>query len=329
MDSPSFSVILESANLSVAELENLQNTLLSLADDAMIQQAKEVLLMDSGDVPEEVMKKSLASFPWLQAVPMPAGTGYEELKMAGARLATGEIIVIADGDCVYQKGWLRNLLEPFSDPAVDVVGGHTEIRSTNAYGLGVKIAFSFAGSDQENQAPYKTDRYHMNNVAFRKSVLERVPIPCRLSCYRMTGIHAARLRAAGCTIMRQPSARAIHSPPNGLVHFIWRFLLFGHDAVIVPRLIARDAQLTGAAPDSSRKLLRLFPRWMKQCFAKISEELKKKPERVVVLPVALLVFGAAVAFQIIGALGGLLFSRTLLNSMPKDIRRASTSQACS
>ena len=240
-------------------------------------------------------------------------------------MATGEIIVIADGDCIYQKGWLQNLLEPFTDPEVDVVGGHTEIISTTAYGLGVKFAFSFAAADPENQHPYKTDRFHMNNVAFRKSVLERIPIPSRLSCYRMTGIHAARLKAAGVTILRQPSARALHAPPNGVVHFIWRFLLFGHDAVVVPRLIAHEAQSQGIAPDLSRNFLKVVPRWVKQCAAKISDEFTERPKRIAILPVAFMVFGTAVALQVVGAVGGTLSSRTLLNAMPKDIRRASTS----
>lgn len=326
MNQPTFSVVLESANLSVAELENLQNTLSSLAADQWILLAKEVLLMDSGDVPPEMMQQVLAQYPWLRAIAMPAGVGYEDLKMAGASLATGEIIVIADGDCFYEKGWLQNLLAPFSDPAVDVVGGHTEINSATAYGLGVKIAFSFAAADPENSGSYRTDRYHLNNVAFRKSVLQRVPIPSRLSCYRMTGIHAARLKAAGCSIIRQPSARAVHAPPNGFVHFVWRFLLFGHDAVIVPRLIAQDHQ-SAHSPDSSRTLRRMAPRWIKQCFTKFSQELRQKPRRLLDMPVSFIVFGVAISLQFAGALGGLLFSKQLLQAMPDDIRRASTTRA--
>lgn len=326
MNAPTFSIILESANLSVAELSSLQNTLRSLNSKDLIEQSNEVLLMDSGDVPEELLQESLNSFPWLRAVRLPAGTGYEELKMAGARMATGEIIVMADGDCVYQSGWLNNLLAPFSNSSVDVVGGHTEINSSTAYGLAVKIAFSFSAPDRVSTGPYETDRYHLNNVAFRKSVLERVPIPSRLSCYRMTGIHAARLKAAGFSIFRQPSARTVHAPPNGFIHFAWRFLLFGHDAIIVPRLIARDEHLIGTS-DRSRNLSRLIPRWFRQSLKKLFHELKHRPSRALELPVVLAICGAAVLFQIAGAIGGLLFSKKLLQAMPEDIRRASTCQA--
>ena len=156
------------------------------------------------------------------------GTGYEELKMAGANASSGEVIVFADGDCLYERTWLE-ALSPFSDPSVSIVGGETVINSDGPYGLAVSIASSFparTGSD----SPYRSDRYHLNNVAFRRRILQDLPIPSRQPCYRMSGLHAARLLIRGYTILRQPSACAVHAAPHGVSHFVWRFLSWGSTA---------------------------------------------------------------------------------------------------
>jgi glycosyltransferase involved in cell wall biosynthesis len=218
MNIPTFSLIIETANLSLADLDGLQATLATLATQSLPpQRANEVLIADSGDVPEDVFQETLRTYPWARVMRLPEGTGYEELKMAGAHATTGEIIVFADGDCLYDPKWLEELLTPFSDPAVAVVGGETSIDSSGPYGLGVALAASFPA--RTSSGSYRSDRYHLNNVAFRRAVLEAIPIPSRLPCYRMSGLHAARLLNAGHTILRRPAARALHASPNGLSHF--------------------------------------------------------------------------------------------------------------
>ena len=54
-------------------------------------------------------------------------------------------------------------------------------------------------------------------------------------------IHAQTLLAAGYTIWRQPKARSLHAPPNGLAHYFKRFLLIGHD-------LYWQKQLVGGSP---------------------------------------------------------------------------------
>ena len=58
MNAPSFSVVIETANLSLADLDGLRVTLESLADQSLpIQTALDVLIMDSGDVPEDLLRQ--------------------------------------------------------------------------------------------------------------------------------------------------------------------------------------------------------------------------------------------------------------------------------
>ncbi len=324
MNLPSFSLVIETANLSMAELDGLRGTLESMsAQSVPIQGAAEVFLVDSGDVPEEVLQSMLSAYPWIRAIRLPGTVGYEELKMAGANASTGEVVIFADGDCYYEPQWLEAMLAPFVDPSVHVVGGATEIDPTGAFGLGSAVAFSFPDR-QLSSGPYRTDRYHLNNVAFRRSLLESFPIPSRRRCYRMGALHAAILRGSGYTIWRQPLAGARHTPPNGFSHFMWRFLMFGHDGIVVPRLIAAETRTLGLPPEESQRTLNLLRRWVVQSTAKLAKELRRQPSRVVSLPIVVMVIGAAAAFQAAGALGGLVASKRLLEAMPEDMLRAST-----
>ena len=326
MTLPSFSVVVETANLSMAELDGVRETLESLSAQSLpIENAADVFLVDSGDVPEPVLQHMLSTYGWVRAMRLPRGTGYEELKMAGANAATGEVVVFVDGDCFYERGWLEAMLAPFSDRSVLVVGGATAIDSRTAYGLGVAIAFSFAARGS-SPALHTTNRYHMNNVAFRRSVLQSIPIPSRRPCYRMTGLHVAALEAAGHTIWRQPAARARHAPPNGFFHFMWRFLLFGHDGVAVPRLIAAEARSLGRSRHQHRTTLQLFKRWTVQSTVKLIEHFRLQPSRVLSIPIVAPVIVGAVIFQAAGAVAALLAPKRLLEAMPDDLLRASTCQ---
>ncbi len=324
MTVPSYSLIIETANLSLADLDGLRETLDSLAVQTLpVQNACEVLLADSGDVPPDSLQQTLRTYPWVRPMGLPEGTGYEELKMAGANASSGELIVFADGDCLYERTWLEALLAPFSDPSVSIVGGETAINSAGPYGLAVAIASSFPARARSAN-PYQSDRYHLNNVAFRRRVLQDVPIPSRQPCYRMSGLHAARLLARGYTILRQPSAGAVHAAPNGLTHFVWRFLLMGFDGVVVPRLIAKESRPADRSRVQRRRIFGLIRFWAAQAISKVAGELRSNPWRSLELPLALPVFASAVVLQVIGALAGLVAPQRFLDAVPDEILQGST-----
>lgn len=227
----SFSIVLETENLADANLNAFFDSLASLENqDISPTFANEVLLIDSGDVPPANLEKLQGKYPWITVHQAALGTSYYKAKMVGAALATGDIVVYCDSDCIYEKHWLRNLLTPFTqDNNIQIVAGETTTRGRGPYGTAMALTYIFPQfSGQKNLT--KTCQYFLNNVAFRRDFLLKYPIPTDLPLYRGNCvIHAQNIRSLGYSIWRQPQARATHAPPNGLSHFFWRFLLIGHD----------------------------------------------------------------------------------------------------
>lgn len=236
---PSFSVILETENLSNADLAGLSQSLASLTrQDLSLSEAREVLVIDSGDIPSELLAQLQTNYPWLTLYRADSTLGYYDAKMLGVGLATGEIIVFCDSDCVYEPHWLRTLLSSFQQlPEANVVAGETTTRRGGVYGMAMGLAYIFPPySYQTSLSP--THQYFLNNVAFRREFLLQYPLPRRLPLYRGNClIHAHGLYQQGFLIWRQPQARGTHAPPNGLSHFFWRFLLIGHDYYWQKRLL--------------------------------------------------------------------------------------------
>jgi hypothetical protein len=229
---PSFSLILETENLINADLEGLSESLASLiAQDLPPTCAQEVLVIDSGDAPPELIAQLQTRHSWIQVHTTDRPMEYYEAKMLGVQLATGEVVVYCDSDCIYEPHWLRSLLSPFAgNPQINLVAGETTTRGLGLYGTAMAIGYIFPQySYQQGLQP--TRRYFLNNVAFRRDFLLQNPIPYDLPLYRGNcQIHAQALLKAGYQLWRQPAARSTHAPPNGLSHFFWRFLLIGHDA---------------------------------------------------------------------------------------------------
>jgi glycosyltransferase involved in cell wall biosynthesis len=229
-NSPSFSIVLETENLANADVDDLVRSLASLAaQDPPPTSANEVLLIESGDTPEKLLQQLCETHPWIRVHDAPEGTTYYQAKMLGARLATGAIVVYYDSDCIYTPDWLRLILAPFQDERVQIVAGETTTGGQGAYGTAMALTYIFPQFSQQKQLT-TTTRYFLNNVAFRREFLLQNPIPTEIPLYRGNCVvHAQQLLNEGYTIWLQPNARAIHSPPNGLRHFFWRFLLIGHD----------------------------------------------------------------------------------------------------
>ncbi|OUC14324.1 MAG: glycosyl transferase family 2 [Alkalinema sp. CACIAM 70d] len=236
---PTFSMILETENLETADPHGLMKSLASLAaQEPSPSLANEVLLIDSGDTPVELLAHLQQQYPWLLVKSAPPNTEYYAAKMLGAEWATGEIVIYYDSDCVYDRDWLRTLLNSFRNPEVQVVAGETTTDGVGLYGTAMALTYIFPQYSGETELQ-PTSQYFLNNVAFRRSFLLDHPIPTNLPLYRGNCVlHAQNLLAAGHRIWRHPQARSLHAPPNGWNHFFWRFLLIGHDLYWQKRLLA-------------------------------------------------------------------------------------------
>ena len=223
-----FSIILETENIETSDVKRLHKSIVSLAAQSP-EQANEVVLIDSGNTPRQLLNQLQLSYPWLTIKSAPAQTEYYESKMLGLKWTTGEIIVYYDSDCIYESDWLATLVGSFDNVNIQIVCGETTTDGIGLYGTAMALCYIFPQySGRSNLFP--VNQYFLNNVAFRRSVLEAIPIPTNLPLYRGNCvIHAQTLLAAGYTIWRQPKARSLHAPPNGLGHYFKRFLLIGHD----------------------------------------------------------------------------------------------------
>lgn len=228
---PSFSLVLETENLANAAIDGLAKSLDSLLEQSVSPTAaNEVLIIDSGYVPGALLDQLRSRYPWLKVHQPPHSVSYYKAKMLGAALATGQVIVYCDSDCIYEPDWLLNLLIPFAQvDEIQIVAGETTTQGWGPYGTAMALTYIFPQfSKAKALAP--TAQYFLNNVAFRRDFLLQQPIPIDLPLYRGNCvIHALGLRQQGYTIWQQPNARATHAPPSSLSHFFWRFLLIGHD----------------------------------------------------------------------------------------------------
>ncbi|MGI0491807.1 glycosyltransferase [Alkalinema pantanalense CENA528] len=242
---PTFSMILETENLATADPQGLMKSLASLASqNPSPSLANEVLLIDSGDTPAELLANLQQQYPWLLVKSAPLNTEYYAAKMLGAEWATGEIVIYYDSDCVYDRQWLHRLLASFRNPDVQVVAGETTTNGVGIYRTAMALTYIFPQYSGASELQ-PVSQYFLNNVAFRRSFLLDNPIPTNLPLYRGNCVlHAQKLLAAGHTIWRNPQARSLHAPPNGWNHFFWRFLLIGHDLYWQKQLLAENPQST-------------------------------------------------------------------------------------
>ncbi len=310
MATPTFSMVIETENLANAELEGLSRCLDSLAaQDLSPSCANEVLIVESGDVPSEMMEHLQTAYPWITIRTIERGTEYYEAKMKGAALTTGEIIVLCDSDCIYERSWLRNLLAPFSSHSeVHVVAGETTTPASGPYSVAIALTYIFPRFSR-CRTPGPASSYFCNNVAFRRSFLFSHPIATDLPLYRGNCVlHAQSLGNDGGALWKQPNARASHAAPNGLSHFFWRFLLLGYDALAIARLTS-PAQPALKPIRSLSLFARIAVHQVRKFAQRIASVFAEDPRRLIYLPLTLPI---ALASQL------LFFSGLVLNFLKPD-----------
>ena len=306
----SFSIVLETENLANADAHGLIDAIEALAHQSLPPTAaNEVLLIDSGDSPPDLLAQLRHQYPWIKVHHAPMGTRYYNAKMLGAELATGAIVVYYDCDCVYETNWLQAMLTSFTRADIQLVAGETTTRSVGIYGTAMALTYIFPQySGRNNLTP--VNQYFLNNVAFRREFLLQHPIAFELPLYRgHCAIHADELRQQGYTIWSQPQARATHAPPNGLSHFFWRFLLIGHDYYWQKKL------LKGAV--SSDPALSGIEGKMQVFYDRVSKMIANNPHRLIFFPLAMPIAIASAILIYVGYLITSLNPHYLLKAYDK------------
>lgn len=241
MTAPCYSVVLETDNRGILASGTLQRVLDRLRADAeALAQPGQVLVVHdparipSGELWEVITASGLAAVgSQLQVDVVEApGARYYESKNVGARRACGEIVVFLDSDTVPEPGWLGHMVEPFADPAVDVLGGSTRTGPcTDLYTKAFALFWNFPtrpGPGPIHEAP----NFYANGIAVRGAVFERHPFPSDRRYRGQCATLALTLAADGITIWRSRRAITEHPPPRGFM--LRRALWKGHDLFFVP-----------------------------------------------------------------------------------------------
>ena len=232
---PTFSLVIETENLEVSDLQHLERSLRSLRMQTFpLAKAQEIILVDTGVLAREILEKSCAPYGQIQIVSTPGEHDYFKVKMFGFPYTTGEVVLFADCDCSYDPDWLRNMLQPFQDPAIQVVTGETYHRIRNPYDLAVALAWVLEPYSLENEL--KPVRVYMaNTMAFRRQVLLRHPLQGSRQFMRVGQIeHGEELAAGGIVIWQQPKARVDHEVP-GLNTIFGRMYGAGQDVHFISK----------------------------------------------------------------------------------------------
>ena len=89
----------------------------------------QVIVVDDGssDGTPAALKRALARWPQLKVVGFQENKGKREAMAAGARVATGDILLYVDSDSFMRRDAIRKIVQGFADPAVAAVAGHTEV----------------------------------------------------------------------------------------------------------------------------------------------------------------------------------------------------------
>ena len=207
----------------------------ALADQSVHPAEIETIVVVDRSVDASAADAVQRRFPDVRLV-QSANANYFDAKNAGTAAATGEIVVMLDGDTVPSRDWLERLLERF-DPEVDVVAGRTRYTGTSLIARTCSVPdFAYILEEDDGMA----GGFNINNVAFRRTVLQANPLDVRIrrngGCYLLY----KQLRAADTCIVYEPRAYVDHGF-DGLIKFMKKHFERGFDGVSVYRLDDRSA----------------------------------------------------------------------------------------
>ena len=228
----SFSVVLEAATITPDTQASLLICLESLADQNLLpEMAEEVLIMDVGNIDQDIAAEITNRFPWAEITRLPKGTRYFAVKMAGAKLVTGDVVVFCDSDNTYLPGWLESMVRPFAEKeGLTAVTGQTSVKPDGIYATVFALTFFFPPFEEPEVGITPAEYYFGNNSAFSRMFLLENPMPTDLPLLRGNDyVHSVRMRSKGYGLWRQPSARALHDPPDTFAEFVRRYLARGSD----------------------------------------------------------------------------------------------------
>ena len=207
MGQPEISVVIVSDYAGGGEKswKDLRNTLMALARQEGQVKAEWLLCENEtsvGSMPDDIRRL----LPDSKLVLSGEGGSYE-LKNAGFRAATADIVAMLDADCVPAGNWLKHAVAAMNArPQVAIISGRTVYPPA---GLTERILSLLSRSYVDRGKPGPTRFISNNNSIWRREVYLKYPLPSGL------GPFAGRMQSesiirAGYQLWFDPSIRVVH-----------------------------------------------------------------------------------------------------------------------
>ncbi|MBN9503881.1 MAG: glycosyltransferase family 2 protein [Armatimonadetes bacterium] len=176
----------------------------------------EVVVIDNGSTDETGEVVANAKIPWATSVrcviePKPGVANARNRALAEAK---GEIIVFVDDDIRFEPEWMTHILAPFESESADAVAGSIRLAPhLQKDWMTPKHETMYAST---RPAEERGDVYLTGaNMAFRKSVLEKVPgFDPRLGPgalgFSEESLFSDQIKEAGFKMVRAPKSLVIH-----------------------------------------------------------------------------------------------------------------------
>lgn len=156
------------------------------------------------------------------------GLSYYKLKNFGIARSNTDLTIMLDSDAAPQPGWLANLLEPFADPSIMVVGGFTVLAYDDLLSKTMALSWIFNLADEQEKT-VKRQKIHANNCAVRTDFFRKNPFPDLPVFKKQCGFWLRDLSARGYRYVRTEKAMTVHAPHPGYRFLVWRAWTTGTD----------------------------------------------------------------------------------------------------
>jgi hypothetical protein len=198
--------------------------------DRLLPRAELVIVSGEAEGPDidQALRERLSRH-WDLVVQAAPGLEYYPLKIFGAELAHGNLLLFVDSDVLPEADWLAHLLGSFAEPGIDVVCGQTYVAPTDLVARAFALGWTYALRDDAGQL-LQPRKFYANNIAFRAPVFRKTGF--RSVGRRSRGASSllrADLQALGIPIWENRMARVDHPPPRSVSHLVVRALAHGRD----------------------------------------------------------------------------------------------------
>jgi glycosyltransferase involved in cell wall biosynthesis len=147
--------------------KTIRNCLEALVNQTYPAERYEIIVVDNGSYDNTV--NIVEEFPVRLLFEKRAHNSYMARNL-GIKQAKAEVIVFIDADCIAEKDWLANLVEPFHDENIGVVAG--EVLSPEPKNL-IQGFYTFSGFlEQEKKVKNKISAIGAGNTAIRKIIFD-------------------------------------------------------------------------------------------------------------------------------------------------------------